>query len=132
MKRRMAVGVCCCVLFMSAAGVFVRAAEPAGEKPRKQGMGRLTQPWSKISSLSDEQKTRIREIHGKAVAEINAIREKENAEILALLNDEQKAEAQKLMEAQRTSRASASATEKEGDPSNEKKVEEEKKIAPAE
>jgi hypothetical protein len=125
----MAVGVCCCVLFMFAAGVFVRAAEPAGEKPRKQGMGRLTQPWSKISGLSDEQKTKIREIHGKAVAEINAIRERENADILALLTDEQKAEAQKLMDEARKPRASA--TEKEGDPSNEKKVEE-KKAAPAE
>ena len=129
MKRRMAVGVCC-VMFMLAAVVFVRAAEP-GDKPRKQGMGRLTQPWSKISSLSDEQKSRIREIHGKAVAEINAIRERENADIMALLTEEQKAEAQKLMDAQRTSRAGASATEKEGDPSNEKKVEE-KKSAPAE
>ena len=124
MKRRMAVGVCC-VMFMLAAVVFVRAAEP-GDKPRKQGMGRLTQPWSKISSLSDEQKSRIREIHGKAVAEINAIRERENADIMALLTEEQKAEAQKLMEAQKTSRASGSATEKEGDPSNEKKVEEKK------
>ena len=124
MKRRMAVGVCC-VMFMFAAVVFVRAAEP-GDKPKKQGMGRLTQPWSKISSLSDEQKTKIREIHGKAVAEINAIRERENADIMALLTEEQKAEAQKLMDAQRTSRASASATEKQGDPSNEKKVQEKK------
>ena len=123
MKRRMAVGFC--IVFMMAAVVFVHAAETP-DKPRKQGGGRLVQPWSKISSLSEEQKTKIREIHGKAVAEINAIREKENADILALLNDEQKAEAQKLMEAQRTSRASASATEKEGDPSNEKKVEEKK------
>src|SRR5688500_12870172 len=132
MKRRMAVCVCC-VVFMLAAVVFVRGAEPAGEKPRKQGMGRLTQPWSKISGLSEDQKTKIREIHGKAVAEINAIRERENADILALLNDEQKAEAQKLMDEQRKQRSSgtASATEKEGDPSNEKKVEE-KKSAPAE
>jgi len=123
MKRRMAVGICC-VLFMSAAVVFVRAAEPGDKPAKKQGTARLTQPWSKISTLSDEQKSRIREIHGKAIAEINAIREKENADILALLNDEQKAEAQKLIDEQRKSRPTA--TEKEGDPSNEKKVEEKK------
>ena len=123
MKRRMAVGFC--IVFMMAAVVFVHAAETP-DKPRKQGGGRLVQPWSKISSLSEEQKTKIREIHGKAVAEINAIREKENADILALLNDEQKAEAQKLIDEQRKSRPNAS-TEKEGDPSNEKKVVEEKK-----
>jgi Spy/CpxP family protein refolding chaperone len=126
-RRRMAVGVAC-VMFLFAAVVFVRAAEP-GDKPKKQGMGRLTQPWSKISTLSEEQKTKIREIHGKAVAEINAIREKETADIIALLSEEQKAEAQKLLNEQRKSRPSAAQTE--GDPSNEKKVEE-KKSAPAE
>ena len=126
MKRRMAVGIC--AMLMLVAVCFVHAAETP-EKPRKQGGGRLVQPWSKISSLSDEQKTKIREIHAKAVAEINAIREKENAEIMALLSEEQKAEAQKLVEEQRKQRPNASATEKEGDPSNEKKVEEKKKTA---
>jgi hypothetical protein len=131
MKRRMAVGVCC-VMFMLAAVVFVRAAEPAGEKPRKQGMGRLTQPWSKISGLSDEQKTRIREIHGKAVAEINAIRERENADIMALLTDEQKAEAQKLIDEQRKSRPAASAAKDDAGGSSPAKVEEKRSTPAAE
>ena len=119
MNRRMAVGVCV-VMMMFAAVVWVRAAE-TGEKKRPGG--RLTQPWSKIESLSDDQKTQIRAIHAKAVADKKAIDEKERADILALLNDEQKAEAQKLIDEQKKPRV---AVEKEGDPSNEKKVEEKK------
>ena len=119
MKRRMAVGVC----VVLAAVAIVGAAETP-DKPKKARGGRLTQPWSQISSLSDDQKTKIREIHGKAVAEIKAIQEREREEIMALLSDEQKAEAQKLLDEQKKPRGGAA--EKEGDPSNEKKVEEKK------
>jgi hypothetical protein len=115
----MAVGVVCMMLL--AAVVFVKAAEP-GDKPKKQSSARLTQPWNKISSLSDEQKSQIREIHAKAVADKKAIDEKERADIMALLNDEQKAEAQKLLDEQKKPKTA----EKEGDPSNEKKAEEKK------
>jgi Spy/CpxP family protein refolding chaperone len=115
----MAVGVC---VLMFAAVVWVRAAEPGDKKP----MGsRLTQPWSKISSLSDEQKSQIREIHSKALAEKKAIDEKERADIMALLNDEQKSEAQKLIDEQKKTKPPVG-TEVRGDPSNEKKVEEKK------
>ena len=60
MQRRVAVVVC---LMMFVAVCWVRAAETGA---KKASTGRLTQPWSKIESLSDEQKTRIREIHTKA------------------------------------------------------------------
>ena len=120
MKVRMAAGLSCVMLL--AAVVFVQAQETAAEKPRKQPAGRLTQPWNKIPSLSDEQKTRIREIHGKAVAEIRAIQEREREEIMALLTDEQKAEAERLIAEQRTRRSDSTA--RQGDPSNEKKVQE--------
>ena len=113
MKVRMAVGVC--VVMMFAAVVWVRAAE-TGEK--KQSGGRLTQPWSKIEGLSDDQKTKIREIHAKAVADKKAIDDKERADIMALLSDEQKAEAQKLLDEQKKPKT---APEKEGEASNEKK-----------
>jgi len=121
MKLRMAVGVC---VMMLAAVVFVRAAETGGDK--KPMSGRLTQPWSKIESLSDEQKTKIKEIHGKAVADKKAIDDKERADILALLTDEQKAEAQKFLDEQKKSKTPPAGTEVKGDPSNEKKVEEKK------
>src|SRR5215212_9830424 len=72
MKLRMAVGVC--VVMMLVAVVWVRAAETGEKKPMSS---RLTQPWSKISSLSDDQKTKIRELHAKAVADKKAIDDKE-------------------------------------------------------
>jgi Spy/CpxP family protein refolding chaperone len=121
MKLRMAVGVC--VVMMFAAVVWVRAAETGEKKPMS---GRLTQPWSKISSLSDDQKTQIRQIHAKAVSDKKAIDDKERADIMALLNDEQKTEAQKLMDEQKKTKAPPAGTEVKGDPSNEKKVEEKK------
>jgi Spy/CpxP family protein refolding chaperone len=123
MKLRMVVGVCIVMLSLAATVVFVRAAEP-GEK--KQAGGRLTQPWSKISSLSDDQKSQIRAIHAKAVADKKAIDEKERADIMALLTDEQKAEAQKLLDEQKKPKTPPAGAEKEGDPSNEKKAEEKK------
>src|SRR6188768_4494539 len=94
MHRRVAVVVC---LIMFVAALAARAAETGQKKPPS---GRLTQPWTKIDSLSDEQKSKIKEIHAKAVAEKKAIDEKERADIMALLNDEQKTEAQKFIDEQ--------------------------------
>jgi Spy/CpxP family protein refolding chaperone len=119
----MAVVVCC--VMMLAAVVFVRAAE-TGSGDKKPMSGRLTMPWSKIESLNDEQKTKIKEIHGKAVADKKAIDDKERADIMALLTDEQKAEAQKLLDEQKKQKSPPAGTEVKGDPSNEKKVEEKK------
>ena len=119
MKLRMAVGVSCAMLL--SAVVFVQAQEAAAEKPKKQPMARLTLPWNKIASLSDEQKTQIRQIHAKALAEIRAIQEKERSDIMALLSDEQKSEAERLFAEQKKQRVRV--TERAGDPSNEKKVE---------
>ena len=119
MKLRMAVVVSCAMLL--SAVVWVHAQEAAAEKPKKQPMARLTQPWNKISSLSNDQKTQIRQIHTKALAEVRAIQEKERGDIMALLTDEQKSEAERLLADQKKQRGST--TEKQGDPSNEKKVE---------
>ena len=57
---------------------------------------RLTQPWTKMSSLSDEQKEKIRAIHTKANDDVKAIHEKERADIVALLSDDQKNELKSL------------------------------------
>jgi Spy/CpxP family protein refolding chaperone len=61
------------------------------------GLGKLTKPWSELSSLTSEQRDKIRLIHGKAVEEVKTIRAKEEADIMALLTDEQKSEL-KVME----------------------------------
>jgi hypothetical protein len=94
---------------MLSAMVWVRAADsekPAASKARSSA--RLTQPWSKMTTLSDEQKSQIREIHSKANQEIKAIHEKETADIMALLSNDQKAEVQKLIDEQTVSRKSRS------------------------
>ena len=57
---------------------------------------RLTQPWSKISSLSDEQKQKIADIHKAKTAVVKKLEEKEHEDIMAVLNDDQKAEVQKI------------------------------------
>jgi Spy/CpxP family protein refolding chaperone len=62
---------------------------------RKRG---LVKPWSMLASLTDEQKDQIIEIHLKAVEEKKAIEEKEEEDIMALLNDEQKAELQAMQD----------------------------------
>lgn len=110
MKVRMAVGVCTMLL---AAVVFVHAAEPGEKKPRP---GRLTQRWSKIASLSDEQKSQIRAIHARAVANKKAIEEKEREDIMALLTEEQKAEAQRMLDERKKPRRAPA----EGDAAGEK------------
>lgn len=73
-------------------------AEGAGERAAGRGMrggpasARIVRPWSLITTLSDEQKTKIREIHRKALDEINAIEARERDAVMALLTVEQKAE----------------------------------------
>ena len=91
------VGVLALVLVASLAA---RGEEPT-TKPTKVAKGdakaiKLVQPWSKLTDLSDEQKTQINDVHQKALAQIKAIHDKEEADIMALLNDQQKTELKKL------------------------------------
>jgi hypothetical protein len=62
---------------------------------------RLVQPWSKLTTLTDEQKAKINEIHLKANAAKRDIERKERTDIVALLNEEQQAELKKLEEQER-------------------------------
>jgi Spy/CpxP family protein refolding chaperone len=55
----------------------------------------LVAPWNKLS-LTDEQKNKIIDIHMKANAERKVIDDREEADIMALLNDTQKAELEKM------------------------------------
>ena len=72
-------------------------------KPQAAGKGqaraaRLTKPWKDMSSLSEEQKKQIADIHRKAVQDKNVIEEREKADIMALLNDQQKGELKSMQE----------------------------------
>jgi len=64
----------------------------AGRSTTAPSPFRLTQPWSKISTLSEKQREQIFKIHVKSRAAINAIEAQERKDILALLNDQQKLE----------------------------------------
>jgi Spy/CpxP family protein refolding chaperone len=91
---RMRIGLVVIAL-VCASLLTARGADEKAESKGKGG-GRLTQPWSKISSISDDQKSKIVEIHKKANDERKAIDKREHDEIMALLTDDQKKEAEAL------------------------------------
>ena len=72
-------------------------AETAERAPATRPV-RLTIPWRLMENLSDEQRSRIAEIHKKAVADIRAIETKEREDVLAVLSDEQKVELKAIEE----------------------------------
>ena len=54
--------------------------------------GRLTKPWKDLTSLTEDQKKQIAEIHRKSVQDQKVIEDREKSDIMALLNDQQKSE----------------------------------------
>ena len=84
----------------------VVVAQPSGGKDddksadRPKSRARLVKPWSDLTTLTAEQKDQIMKIHADAVDRINEIRDKEEADIMALLTPEQHKELAD-MEAQR-------------------------------
>ena len=63
------------------------------DKPKAAAKAvKLTKPWSELTSLSDDQRQKIHDIHAKALAQINEIEKQEKADIMAVLTDAQKAE----------------------------------------
>lgn len=105
MQLRYVVAVLAAVLL--ATFVTVRAEE--GDKPKKEKApsAKITKPWSDLKDLSDEQKTKIKEIHQKANEEVKAIRDKENADITALLTDAQKEELKSMQEKEKADKKSS-------------------------
>jgi len=90
---------------------------------RRQGQGaaaaqrrpaRLTQPWNKLTTLSEDQKNQIRAIHRKAIDEIQVIEKRERADVMALLNEAQKAELQKITEEEAVARKTRAAANRPG------------------
>ena len=101
--------VCLIVVGFGLAILPVRAAEEPAEGDKKEAQEksaksrklRLVKPWADISSLSEEQKQKIAEIHADYAEKMNQLREDEEAAILALLTDENKAELERNQKAQR-------------------------------
>ena len=100
------IAVVLCVMLL-AGFVTVRAEETDKPKKEKATAAKVVQPWSKISSLSEDQKSKIKEIHAAALEEIRKIKEKENADIMAVLTDEQKAELKELQEKEKADKKAA-------------------------
>ena len=59
------------------------------EQPREI---RVVQPWSKLTTLSDDQKKLMAEIHRKALADHREIDRRESREMMEVLTAEQQAE----------------------------------------
>lgn len=79
-----------------------QAAAAVQQAPQRRQ--RLTQPWSQLKDLTDDQKTKIVDILGKAAEQVRAINAKRDADITALLSEDQKKQAAEL-QAQRRGRA---------------------------
>jgi Spy/CpxP family protein refolding chaperone len=113
MKRVMWVVVGVMVLSLSA--IALRAADEAkpadsstGDKTeqkdtKKPAHARMFQPYSKLTSLSDEQKQKILEIRADFNAQRQELNRKEREQIMALLNDDQKKEVEKIEADRKTS-----------------------------
>lgn len=82
-----------------------------GQEAEKKKTPRVIRPWSDLSTLSDDQRTQIHELHRKALADIRAVREKERADILALLTEAQKAQLLELEAKNKAKRSEPSASE---------------------
>lgn len=127
--------LCVCAASLLIAGSVVawaQQAEPAtqpsdteqtdSKAPAARASGRWGfAPFNRLSSVTDEQKRKIDDIHRRANAEIKAIRDKEEADIMAILTEEQKAELAQ-MEADRKAEAAKKRAERK-----EKKTEEKDK-----
>ena len=78
-------------VFACAIALIVHAA-PTDQANHKARRWALFAPYSKMSSLTDDQRLKIQEIHRKALADIKEIEAKQSSDIMALLNDEQRKE----------------------------------------
>src|SRR3954465_2452379 len=110
MKRFSSVALCVCSIVL-AATLYARADQPTTkpsddngktEKPEKAmrgGGGRAGwgfNPYNKLSNVTDEQKAKINDIHRKFVVERKALEDKQEADVMAVLTLEQKAELEKM------------------------------------
>lgn len=86
------------VVVAMACALPIRAAEEPADKDKSESKDakpkklRLVKPWADITSLTDEQKAKISEIHADFIEKINQLRDEEEAAVMAILTDENKAE----------------------------------------
>ena len=112
----------------SAAKAEAKDAKEAKDTVAKTEV-KLVLPWSKLTTLSAEQKEKIHAIHEKALAEMSAIRKRENTEIRALLTDEQKSELREIAAQQKKADAEKKTLKKADDKQDAAPKADEKKSA---
>lgn len=80
----------------------VQAEEKAADHPpsaqRAEPGPKLWGVWAKLTSLTPDQKLKMRQIHDNALAEKRKIDQQEEIDLLAVLSDEQKQELQRIKE----------------------------------
>jgi Spy/CpxP family protein refolding chaperone len=93
------------IVVVSMAGFCIAEAPSHGPAPNKQPSEiRLTQPWNKLTTLSDEQKTRLNEIYRKSKAEQKEIERRATAEMTGVLTPEQRAELRAIQDSETVER----------------------------
>jgi Spy/CpxP family protein refolding chaperone len=81
------------VAVMLSGSVLVLADDPTTQPAEHHARAKkMVKPWSELSDLTDDQKSKILDLHAETNKEIKAIETKEKTDILALLTDDQKKE----------------------------------------
>ena len=102
-------------LVVSAIALLVQAApttKPSAPTTKPAG-ARLFAPYSKMSSLTDEQREKIHEIHRKYLDDLHDLERKQTDEIAAMLNEDQKRELREIEEKAATDAKTRSAAKKD-------------------
>src|SRR5215212_1294105 len=101
----------------------------ADEKPKAAAPAsvKLVKPWSDLTSLTDDQKSKINDVHQKALAQMSEIRKQEKGDIMALLTDAQKTELKDIAAKEKKEDAAKAAAKKAGGAAGEAPAAPEKK-----
>ena len=105
---------CGAALVMGSALLAADSSSPAGNAPASRGRVRLTKPWNELKDLTDDEKTKILEVHQKAVDEIKAIDAKEHKDIMALLTEDQQKEVAAIEMKEKSARSRKPTTQPAG------------------
>jgi Spy/CpxP family protein refolding chaperone len=98
-------------LLLGGGSMLIAADEPATTQPteaKPEHAARLTQPWSKLKSLTPEQTAQIEKLHATALEQTKQIEAKEHDDIMALLTPAQVTELKEVedkMKAERKEKA---------------------------
>ena len=126
MKRRIGLALLCSLALVVTSVVVVaqdggakdgdKTADKTAEKTApSRARARMVKPWSELTTLTPEQKDQIMRIHAEAVDKINEIRDKEEADILAVLTPEQHKELDALKDKQKADQKAKRAATKDDD-----------------